>query len=63
METMRSRPGSSGVAGDIAQEAGCGCDISPMGGPDRLAPKAFVLESTQQKVLHALKDKSVLIAD
>ena len=60
---MRSRPGSSGIAGDIVHEADCGCNISPMGRRDRSAPKALVLGSTEQKVLHAVMDKSVLIAD
>ncbi|MEJ2728357.1 MAG: universal stress protein [Deltaproteobacteria bacterium] len=52
---------SSDIARDIIKEAENGYDIIVMGRRGRSALKEFILGSISQKVLHALKDKSVLI--
>ena len=53
--------GSSDIARDIVNEADRGYDIIVMGRRGRSALKEFILGSISQKVLHAVKDKSVLI--
>jgi nucleotide-binding universal stress UspA family protein len=52
---------SSDIARDIINEAEDGYDIIVMGRRGRSALKEFILGSISQKVLHAVKDKSVLI--
>jgi len=53
--------GSNDIAGDIVNEADDGYDTIVMGRRGRSALKEFFLGSVSQKVLHAVKDKSVLI--
>jgi nucleotide-binding universal stress UspA family protein len=52
---------SSDIARDIINEAEDGYDMIVMGRRGRSALKEFILGSISQKVLHAVKDKSVLI--
>jgi nucleotide-binding universal stress UspA family protein len=52
---------SSDIARDIIKEAEDGYDMIVMGRRGRSALKEFILGSISQKVLHAVKDKSVLI--
>ena len=52
---------SSDVARDIVKEASTGYHTIVMGRRGRSALKEFFLGSISQKVLHAAKDKSVLI--
>ena len=52
---------SSDIARDIIKEAEDGYDIIVMGRRGRSALKEFILGSISQKVLHSVKDKSVLI--
>ena len=59
--TVKIDRGSSDIARDIVNEADSGYDIIVMGRRGRSALKEFVLGSISQKVLHAVKDKSVLI--
>ena len=51
----------SDVASDIVKEAAAGYDTIVMGRRGRSALKEFFLGSISQKVLHAAKDRSVLI--
>jgi nucleotide-binding universal stress UspA family protein len=52
---------SSNIAGDIVRQAADGYDTIVMGRRGRSALKEFFLGSISQKVLHAARDKSVLI--
>jgi nucleotide-binding universal stress UspA family protein len=52
---------SSDVARDIVKEASAGYHTIVMGRRGRSAVKEFLLGSISQKVLHAAKDKSVLL--
>ena len=59
--TIKIDRGSSDIARDIVNEADNGYDIIIMGRKGRSALKEFILGSISQKVLHSVKDKSVLI--
>jgi nucleotide-binding universal stress UspA family protein len=59
--TIKIDRGSSDIASDIINEAEDGYDIIVMGRRGRSALKEFFLGSISQKVLHAVRDKSVLI--
>jgi nucleotide-binding universal stress UspA family protein len=59
--TTKIERGSSDIASDIVNEADDGYDVIVMGRRGRSALKEFILGSISQKVLHAVKEKSVLI--
>jgi nucleotide-binding universal stress UspA family protein len=59
--TIKIDRGSSDIARDIVNESDSGHDIIVMGRRGRSALKEFILGSISQKVLHSVKDKSVLI--
>jgi nucleotide-binding universal stress UspA family protein len=52
---------SSDIVRDIINEADDGYDIIVMGRRGRSSLKEFILGSISQKVLHSVKDKSVMI--
>jgi len=58
---VKMERGSSDVARDIVNEAERSYDIIVMGRRGRSALKEFILGSISQRVLHSVKDKSVLI--
>ena len=58
---VKMERGSSDIARDIVNEADRGYDIIVMGRRGRSVLKEFILGSISQRVLHAVKDKSVLI--
>ena len=59
--TIKIDRGSSDIARDIVSEADSGYDVIIMGRRGRSAFKEFILGSISQKVLHSVKDKSVMI--
>jgi len=58
---VKMENGSSDIARDIVNEAERGYAIIVMGRRGRSVLKEFILGSISQRVLHAVKDKSVLI--
>ena len=58
---VKMERGSSDIARDIVNESDRGYDIIVMGRRGRSVLKEFILGSISQRVLHAVKDKSVLI--
>jgi nucleotide-binding universal stress UspA family protein len=59
--TLKIDRRSSDIVRDIINEADDGYDIIVMGRRGRSSLKEFILGSISQKVLHSVKDKSVMI--
>ena len=61
--TIKAHPKKKGIARDIAEEAGSGYDILVLGRRGFSAIQEFIFGSISQKVLHMVKDMSILVVN